>query len=73
MTDDAGGPPGAMTLVVPGDLETRTGGYGYDREIVAGLRALGWAVNVRRLDSTFPFPTAYARAHAVAELAGVAP
>jgi len=60
-----------VTLVVPGDLQTRTGGYGYDREIVAGLRTLGWTVDIRRLDDSFPFPTAYARAHAVAELAAI--
>jgi len=68
---DASGSHAAVTLVVPGDLESRTGGYGYDREIVAGLRALGWAVDIRRLDGSFPFPTTYARAHAVAELAAV--
>lgn len=71
MTPDASGSPSAVTLAVPGDLEARTGGYGYDREIVAGLRALGWTVDVRRLDASFPFPTSYARAHAVAELAAV--
>lgn len=65
------GAPSDVTLVVPGDLQTRTGGYGYDREIVAGLRALGWTVDIRRLDDSFPFPTAYARAHAVAELAAI--
>jgi len=63
--------PIAVTLVVPGDLETRTGGYGYDREIVKGLRALGWTVGIRQLDGSFPFPSAYARALAVAELAAV--
>ena len=73
MTRDASGSPSAVTLVVPGDLEARTGGYGYDREIAAGLRTLGWTVDVRRLDGTFPFPTAYARAHAVAELAALEP
>lgn len=69
----SGGPdsPKFVTLVVPGDLEARTGGYGYDREIVRGLRDLGWTVDVRRLDGSFPFPTTYARAHAVAELAAV--
>ncbi|MBP7779690.1 MAG: glycosyltransferase family 4 protein [Acidobacteria bacterium] len=73
MTLDTGGRlQSTVTLVVPGDLETRTGGYGYDREIVAGLDALGWTVRVRQLDGTFPFPTAYARAHAVGELAALA-
>lgn len=71
MTPQTSGSPAAVTLVVPGDLESRTGGYGYDRSIVAGLRALGWMVDIRRLDDSFPFPTAYARAHAVAELAAV--
>lgn len=54
---------------MPGALETRTGGYGYDREIIAGLRALGWTVQVANLDASYPFPTAEARAHAAATLA----
>lgn len=72
MTADTCGREAAVTLVVPGDLEARTGGYGYDRQIVAGLESLGWTVAIRRLDASFPFPTAYARAHAVAELAALA-
>lgn len=35
-----------VTFVVPGDIETRTGGYLYDRKIVDGLRGLGWTVDV---------------------------
>jgi glycosyltransferase involved in cell wall biosynthesis len=54
----------SVTLVVPGDLETRTGGYGYDREIVAGLRRLGWIVTICELGGGFPFPSPEERAAA---------
>lgn len=64
----AGSPP-SVTLLVPGDLHLRTGGYGYDREIVAGLRVLGWQVEILLLDQTFPSPTPEARAHAERALA----
>lgn len=60
-----------MTLLVPGDLGTRTGGYGYDREILAGLARLGWTTAVCALDASFPRPTAAARAHAVQALAAL--
>jgi len=35
-----------VALIVPGDPETRTGGYIYDKRIVQGLRVLGWHVDV---------------------------
>ena len=47
----------SVVLVVPGQLDTRTGGYGYDRRIVAGLREGGWWVDVRELSGGFPMPT----------------
>ncbi|MEQ1580745.1 MAG: glycosyltransferase family 4 protein [Steroidobacteraceae bacterium] len=50
----------SLSFVLPGDLDTRTGGYGYDREIIAGLRELGWEIDVHSLDGSFPFPSAAA-------------
>jgi len=60
-----------LTLLIPGRLETLTGGYEYDRRIVAGLRALGRTVSVRELDDSFPRPTVAARAGAAAALAQI--
>lgn len=61
----------SIVLLVPGSLQTRTGGYEYDRRIVRGLRQRGWTVEVCELDSSFPQPTASARAEAVATLASI--
>ena len=60
-----------VTLLVPGSLATRTGGYGYDRDVLAGLRGLGWTTDVRELDGSFPFPTPAAREDAVRALAAL--
>ena len=49
---------GRVTFAVPGDLEALTGGYGYDRRIVAELRRLGWHVDVLALGEGFPRPSA---------------
>jgi glycosyltransferase involved in cell wall biosynthesis len=56
---------------VPGRLTTKTGGYGYDRRIVDGLRALGWDLQVRELDDSFPFPTTDALEQAEGALATI--
>ena len=61
----------STAFLVPGDLESRTGGYGYDRRIIAGLRARGWQVDVHRLDGSYPFPTLAARRATAGVLAGV--
>lgn len=42
--------------IVPGRLDQRTGGYIYDRRIIDGLRARGWAVEVHELAGQFPRP-----------------
>ena len=46
-----------LHLLVPGDIDTKTGGYGYDREIVAGLKARGWRVQVHSLPGSYPTPS----------------
>ena len=64
-------PAGTLILLVPGDLETQTGGYIYDRRIVYGLGRLGWHVEVHSLDASFPQPTAPALGQARSLLAGI--
>lgn len=44
-------------FLIPGDPDTRTGGYLYDRRIMHGLAALGWRIELRQLDASFPQPT----------------
>lgn len=43
-------------FVYPGDLNTASGGYRYDREIIDGLRQLGWQVSRVSLPGTYPKP-----------------
>jgi glycosyltransferase involved in cell wall biosynthesis len=61
-----------LCVIVPGRLETRSGGYEYDRRMIAGLRERGWSVDVRELSGGFPYPTAAARDQAAAHLAALA-
>lgn len=58
-----------LYFVVPGDIETRTGGYGYDRSIIAGLRALDWDVHLVTLSGSYPLPSDEERADAARLLA----
>lgn len=58
-----------VTFVVPGTIETRTGGYLYDRRMIEGLRRLARPVGVRELDTSFPFPTPVSLEHAAVVLA----
>ena len=44
-------------FAVPGSLETPTGGYAYDRRIIAELEHLGWHIEVVDVGDGFPWPT----------------
>ena len=59
-------------FAVPGDLGNPTGGYTYDRRIVAELPALGWRPEVINLGAGFPCPTDETRARACARLSALA-
>jgi len=64
-------PQSCITFVVPGDLASLTGGYGYDRQIMAGLRDRGWAVDGVELGDGFPCPHATVLAQAAAQIAAI--
>jgi glycosyltransferase involved in cell wall biosynthesis len=61
-----------LSFVVPGALDTPTGGYAYDRQIIAGLRERGWRVDVHELDGGYPIPDPAAVARADALVASLA-
>ncbi len=46
-----------LIFAIPGDIATLTGGYGYDRQLLAGLQRLGVAVQHHALPGGFPAPT----------------
>lgn len=60
----------AAVFAVPGDLATPTGGYAYDRRMIAELQVLGWHVDAIDLGDGFPRPSPHALAAAHARLAG---
>jgi glycosyltransferase involved in cell wall biosynthesis len=60
-----------IVFAVPGDLATPTGGYAYDRRMIAELTALGWSVEVADIGSDFPRPSARTRAAADARLMSI--
>ncbi len=60
-----------LYFAYPGDIDTPTGGYGYDRRIIAGLRDLGRQVELVPLGEGFPFPPATTLQAARDSLAGL--
>ncbi len=60
--------PGPVRLVVPGPLETRTGGFIYDRHIALGLERLGRLHDTVCLQAAYPEPVASELARDLARL-----
>ncbi len=46
-----------LVFAIPGEIEIRSGGYGYDRRMIAELRKLRWQVDHLRLADGFPAPS----------------
>jgi glycosyltransferase involved in cell wall biosynthesis len=53
-----------LAFAVPGDLAAPTGGYAYDRRIIAELKNLDWDIDVIDLGDGYPHPDATTRAAA---------
>ncbi|MCB8877000.1 glycosyltransferase family 4 protein [Acidisoma silvae] len=60
-----------VAFAIPGDLDTRTGGYGYDRRLIAGLRDHGVVVRHLAWPGSFPYPMAADMAEVAASLASL--
>jgi glycosyltransferase involved in cell wall biosynthesis len=60
-----------VAFAIPGDLDTPTGGYAYDRRMIVELQKLGWQVDVVGLGDGFPRPDAATKAAARDKLAAV--
>lgn len=59
-------PPAAFAI--PGDINTLTGGYIYERRLLEGLRTLGHDVAHIQLAASFPDPSPEDMADAIAQL-----
>lgn len=60
-----------VAFAVPGDLATPTGGYGYDRRMIAELGDLGWQVDLINLGDGFPWPSETTRNAALTKLLAI--
>lgn len=58
-------------FAIPGDLDTVTGGYLYEKRLLEGLRAVGTATELLQLGGSFPDPSPADHEHAVEALMAV--
>lgn len=61
----------AAAFAIPGDIETKTGGYIYERNLLLALRALGRRVDHLILPASFPDPRPAEMTQAIAQMAAV--
>ena len=57
-----------FVFAVPGDLATPTGGYAYDRRMIAELGDLGWQADLLGLGDGFPWPSEATRMAALIKI-----
>ncbi|MBF9041889.1 glycosyltransferase [Rhodobacterales bacterium HKCCE4037] len=60
-------------FAIPGDINTLTGGYIYERRLLEGLRAHGHDMVHIELGDSFPAPTESDKAHAIEALVALPP
>ncbi len=58
-------------FVFPGDINTRTGGYLYDKLIIEELKKAGWDISLISLEGDYPFPDEAMRQSAARQLAAI--
>lgn len=61
----------SLVFAYPGDLSLKTGGYGYDRKVIGGLKAIGWEVELLGLGDGFPAPSDTTLDHASSALSAL--
>jgi glycosyltransferase involved in cell wall biosynthesis len=60
-----------LYFIIPGKLSTLTGGYAYDRQIIAALQGMGTRVHAVELSDKFPDPDTEAMTQAAALMAAM--
>lgn len=58
-------------FIFPGDINTRTGGYLYDKLIIDELNDAGWNMSLVSLDGDYPFPDEAMQQSAAHQLAAI--